>query len=153
MGSGWGGDGAAPPDAPQQSGKLATMPRRDGFTLIELLIVIVIIGLLAVVAMPFLWKTKDRAVLASMTQDLKVLATHQEIYFSRNLIYANDPALITDFQPTTGVTVTMTYAQTDGWAATATSAGLVGRQCGVFTGNATAADAPPATQQGIVECN
>jgi hypothetical protein len=69
------------------------------------------------------------------------------------LIYANDPVLITDFQATTGVTVKVTYAQTDGWAATAVSAGLVGKQCGVFTGNATAADAPPATRPGIVECN
>lgn len=153
MGSGWGGDGAAPPDAPKQSEKLATMPRRDGFTLIELLIVIVIIGLLAVVAMPFLWKTKDRAVLASMTQDLKVLATHQELYFSKSLIYANDPVLLTDFQPSVSVTVKMTYAQTDGWAATATSASLSGKQCGVFMGNATPADAPPAKQAGVVECN
>jgi prepilin-type N-terminal cleavage/methylation domain-containing protein len=128
------------------------MPRRNGFTLIELLIVIVIIGLLAVVAMPFLWKTKDRALVASMKQDLKILANHQEIYFSKNLIYADDPALIADFQASTGVTITVNYAQTDGWAAVATHAG-VPSQCGLFMGNALAADAAPATQAGVVECN
>ena len=128
------------------------MPRRAGFTLIELMIVIVIIGLLAVVAMPFLWKTKDRALIAAMKSDLKNLSNQQEIYFSKNLIYANDAAVIADYQMSTGVSIKVTYAQTDGWAATAAHAS-VPQTCGLFTGNATAADAPPATQAGIVECN
>lgn len=128
------------------------MRRRGGFTLIELLIVIIIVGLLAVLAQPFLWKTKDRALLSAMAQDLRVLATQQELYFSKNLQYANDPVLVGDFQPSTGIVITITYAQTDGWAATAQHSGVPGT-CGIFTGNAQPSDAPPATQPGVATCN
>jgi prepilin-type N-terminal cleavage/methylation domain-containing protein len=128
-------------------------PRRDGFTLIELMIVLVLIGLLATFAQTFLWRAKDRALMTSVKHDLKVLATQQESYFGSNLRYATVPTDINEFFPSQGVTVTITYAQTDGWAATATHISLLGRQCGLFTGNATATDAPPATQAGVIECN
>jgi prepilin-type N-terminal cleavage/methylation domain-containing protein len=128
------------------------MPRRDGFTLIELLIVIVILGLLVTFATPYLNKSRDRALVAAMKNDLRTFATQQEIYFARNLIYASNPTTVPDFQPSTGVTLFVTYAQTDGWAATAAH-GSISNQCGLFVGNATAADAPPATRAGSAECN
>jgi prepilin-type N-terminal cleavage/methylation domain-containing protein len=126
------------------------MPRRHGFTLIELLIVLVIIGLLAAVALPYLWKTKDRALVSAMSHDLRILSTQQEIYFMKSLIYADDPALMTDFHPSPGVTVTIPYAQTDGFAATATHASVPGG-CALFVGNAPVT--APATRPGTVACN
>lgn len=128
-------------------------PRRAGFTLIELLIVIVIIGLLATFAQTFLWKARDRAIISTMKSDLKVLATQQEIYFAQNLNYATDPTLISDFHPSPGVVITINAAQPDGWAGDATHTSISGVRCGLFIGNASAADAQPATRPGVAECD
>jgi prepilin-type N-terminal cleavage/methylation domain-containing protein len=133
--------------------KTVMKPNRSGFTLIELLIVIVLIGILAVIAQAYLWNAKDRALITNMQHDLKVLATQQEVYFARSLSYADDMIQLTDYTPSTGVQIQITYAQTDGWAATATHTSIAGVQCGVFHGNATAADAPPADRHGVVRCD
>ena len=128
-------------------------PRRDGFTLIELLTVVVIVGILAAFGISFLWQSKDRAMIATMQTDLKVMATHQESYFGKNLTYAADVSDLTDFDPSPGVTVVITAAGQTGWAGTAEHASLDGRQCGMFYGLAAASDAPPATSPGIVACD
>jgi prepilin-type N-terminal cleavage/methylation domain-containing protein len=127
-------------------------PRRDGFTLIELLIVIVLIGILAVIAQIYLWGAKDRALITAMQHDLKVFATQQEAYFARNFAYAPDAATLSDYTPSAGVDIVVTYANVDGWAATATHVSLASAQCGVFYGNALPGDAPPADQHGVVRC-
>jgi len=128
-------------------------PRRDGFTLIELLIVIVIIGLLAAFAQSFLWSAKDRALISTLKHDMRVLATQQETYFGSNFRYAPAPTDIGEYVSSPGVVITITYAQADGWAVIATHGSVVGKQCGLFIGNALAADAPPATQQGVIDCD
>ena len=128
------------------------MPRRGGFTLIELLIVMVIIGILATVAIQHFYQARNRALVTAMANDLRNFATQQELYFAANLTYANDALDVKDFTPSTGVTLTVTYGATDGWAATVVHTSVVS-QCGLFTGNAVASDAPPATRAGSVECS
>lgn len=129
------------------------MHNRRGFTLIELLIVMVIMGLLAAIASSFLWQAKDRGLLASMQSDLRALATFQEEFHPIGFTYTANLADLPSFSPSTGVTVTVTYAAPQGWAAQAQHSSLVGRTCGIFMGNAPAASGAPATQAGTVACD
>ena len=86
---------------------------RRGFTLIELLIVVVIIGILAVIAIPKFATTKGSAAMAKMKGDLRNLATAQESYYGDNNVYYSGPvpaaALI--YNPSQGVTITITVAR------------------------------------------
>jgi prepilin-type N-terminal cleavage/methylation domain-containing protein len=132
---------------------MATMPKRmNGFTLIELLIAMVLIAILATIGISRFWSVKDKALIGSMQSDLRNFASLQEDYFQKNYNYAPTAATIVDFVPSQGVTLTVTANAIDGWAATAAHASLIST-CGYFTGNATAADAPPATQNGVIGCN
>lgn len=126
--------------------------RRRGFTLVELLIVMLILGVLATIGVSRLWQAKDRAFQATVRQDLKILATQQEVYFERNLTYAGAASDLADYQSSNGVVVTISWAQPNGWAATATHNSLPGFQCGYYSGDAPAANASPATQPGLVGC-
>ena len=95
---------------------------KKGFTLIELLIVVVIIGILAAIAIPTFANTKEKAYIASMKTDLRNLITAQEAYFSdNNFTYAASVASMgTNYQSSSGVTVTLGSVTNTGWAATAT---------------------------------
>ena len=64
---------------PTASGLMRT---NTGFTLIELLIVVVIIGILAMIAIPQYANTKEKAYIAAMKTDLRNLASAQEAYWS-----------------------------------------------------------------------
>lgn len=125
---------------------------RDGFTLIELLIVVVVIGILAAIAIPKFSAAREKAYLASVTADLKNLATHQDLYQSDYQVYASDVADLTDLTPSEGITITINEADGTGWAATAYHTALAGRPCGIFYGSASASGAAPATQTGLVTC-
>jgi prepilin-type N-terminal cleavage/methylation domain-containing protein len=125
---------------------------KEGFTLIELLMVIVIIGLLATIAMQVFWSAKNRGFEAAMQSDLKSAAIHQETYFSRHITYAPTDTDLTDFDPTPGVSLNITYAQTDGWAGIATHVSAM-RHCGLMVGAAPAGSAGPATAPGVVACS
>lgn len=129
------------------------MPKRAGFTLIELLIVMVVIAILATIGVNRFWAAKDRALLATITGDLRNMAAEQEIYFEKNLAYAGALTDLNGWVPSPGVSIAITYAMSDGWAATGTHGSLVSGQCGIFTGNAPAASAPPAVRQGVIACN
>ena len=62
--------------------------RRTGFTLIELLIVVVIIGILAGIAIPKFSSAKEKTHVVAMTSDLRNLVTAQETYFQDFQVYA-----------------------------------------------------------------
>ena len=123
---------------------------RRGFTLIELLIVVVIIGLLASIAIPKFSNTKEKAYVGAMKSDLRNLATAEEAFFYDSSKYTTSFALMNNFTPSTGVTLTVTQATGSGWSATTTSQFAPGRQCALFSGSASAV--APATVEGRIAC-
>jgi prepilin-type N-terminal cleavage/methylation domain-containing protein len=129
------------------------MPRREGFTLIEILIVLVIVAILATIGVNRFWAAKDRGLQGVVQSDLRNMASAQEVYFEYNLSYASVVADLKDFSESSGITINVTYAANDGWAANATHVSLGAKQCGYFTGNAPAAQGAPATINGIIDCN
>jgi prepilin-type N-terminal cleavage/methylation domain-containing protein len=125
--------------------------RRDrrGFTLIELLIVIVIIGIMAMIALPKFRETRGKAFASTMRSDLKNIASLQEEYYYDNETYeANLGAL--GFAGTNGVVLTVVQADPAGWSATATHPAASPLLCSVFYG--AAAPIPPATVEGQIFC-
>jgi prepilin-type N-terminal cleavage/methylation domain-containing protein len=128
------------------------LPPREGFTLIELLIVIVIIGILAMIATSLFWGVKDRGLQTSMQSDLRSAATQQELYYAVHNSYAATPANLSDFAPSPGVVLTITYNGADGWAGTTTHPSLAAAQCGLAVNNAPLGSAPPVTAPGVVAC-
>ena len=129
-----------------------TPSRRNGFTLIELLIVVVVIGILASIAIPKFNFTQRRAFRSSMLSDLKNLANAQEMYHANHFRYSSDLAAL-KATPSEGVTLTVTEADGNGWAATATHAGISTGQCGIYYGDATASNGAPADVPGMVACD
>ena len=125
---------------------------RRGFTLIELLIVVVIIGILAVIAIPKFATSKGTAAMAIMKGDLRNLATAQEGYYGDNNVYYNGPlpAAAMLYNPSQGVTITVTNADNTGWAATAAYVSITSRTCALFQGSVS--PPAPATVEGVVAC-
>ncbi len=123
-----------------------------GFTLIELLIVVVIIGVLASIAIPKFSSMRTKSYIAAVTSDLKNVASQQEIYLSNQYTYAADVTDL-DITLTDAVTISVNESTGTGWAATGSHSGLAGQQCGIYFGDASAANASPATQPGFVTCN
>jgi type IV pilus assembly protein PilA len=122
---------------------------RTGFTLVELLIVTVIIALLASIAMMTYGKFSGRARAAAMRSDLRNLASAQESYLATNFQYTMNVGLL-EFNPTSGVALTMSEASTGGWSATSTHPAAQPLVCAIFYG--TAAPLPPATHEGRINC-
>jgi prepilin-type N-terminal cleavage/methylation domain-containing protein len=125
---------------------------RRGFTLIELLIVVVIISILAAIAIPKFTSAKEKAYMSHLRTDLRNLATAQEAYSTDNAVYyagaVPSPALV--YNPSPGVTITITVANATGWGAVSAYPSQTTRTCALFTG-AVAAPAP-ATVQGVIAC-
>ncbi len=126
--------------------------RDKGFTLIELLIVVVVIGVLASIAIPKFSRVRERSYIASVTLDLKNLATQQEIFHGDNMTYAADHTSIPNMSTSASVNLTVNEASPGGWAATGWHDAVPGRQCGIYYGAAGAGNAVPATSAGIVVC-
>ena len=109
------------------------------------MIVVVIIGILAAIAIPKFSSTREKAYIAQVTSDLKIMASQMETYQSNNDIYATNVSLLIDFTMSQGVNVTINEANLGtGWAATGFHSALVGRQCGIFYGDGSAANAVAA---------
>ncbi len=130
------------------------MPQgRRGFTLIELLLVTAIIGILASIAIPKFSAAQEKAFIASVTSDLKIMSSQMEIYQAENLTYPASVALLTDFTLSARVNITINEATAGaGWAATGYHDALTARQCGIFYGSGSASNAVPATSAGTVVC-
>jgi type IV pilus assembly protein PilA len=131
-----------------------SMQSRRGFTLIELLIVVVIIGILAAIAIPKFANTKEKAVVASMKSDLRNLAGTQEVYWNQAQTYYGGVVPnsgVLDFQPSTGVTITIINASAAGWSAQATAVPLTNTTCVIYYG--TVPPIPPAQADAAVACS
>ena len=126
----------------------AAPANRRGFTLIELLIVVVIIGILAAIAIPKFANTKEKAYLASMKSDLRNLVTAQEGYLGDYMAYSGAVSNLT-YQSSAGVTITIGFADSKGWNATAAHNGST-RTCGIYYG--TAASPIPGANEGSPNC-
>jgi len=129
------------------------LSHRRGFTLIELLIVVVIIGILAVIAIPKFATTKGSTAMAVQKGDLRNLATAQESYYGDNNVYYAGavPSALLIYNPSQGVTITITAADNTGWAATSAYLAITPRTCAMFQGSVS--PPPPATVEGVVACN
>ncbi|HLZ45440.1 MAG TPA: prepilin-type N-terminal cleavage/methylation domain-containing protein [Gemmatimonadales bacterium] len=121
---------------------------RTGFTLIELMIVVVIIGLLAVIAIPKFGNTKEKAYIASMKSDLRNLVTAEEAYFADSVAYTEQTDCNTPPAPgsaawcaSTGNTLDKLKARQGGWTARMTN-GNTAIACGIYVAGAT--PFPPA---------
>jgi prepilin-type N-terminal cleavage/methylation domain-containing protein len=123
--------------------------KRTGFTLIELLIVVVIIGILAMIAIPKFQNTKGKAMVTAIKSDLRNLAQAEEAYLFDNDSYTAVIGSLT-YQSSPGVVLTITNATASGWSATATHPQSFPLTCGIFVGNVPAQ--PPATVEGLIGC-
>ena len=128
------------------------MTRRDsqqGVTFVELLTVVVIVGLLAVFALPRLTRNREKTIIASMQSDMRNLATAEEGYYYANATYsANAAALNITLSP--GNVLTINQATVSGWAGTISNP-LTSQQCYLFHGNATPVGS--ATTEGDINCS
>ena len=129
------------------------MNAKNGFTLVELLIVVVVLGILAAIAIPKFSSFRERSLTSMVILDLKNFASQQEVYHGDNFSYASSVADVTNMVVSEGVNITVTQADGRGWAATGWHDALVGRQCGIFYGVASAGNAPPATTAGVIACD
>ena len=145
------------------------MRSRHGFTMIELLAVLTIMGVLVTIATPRYANARDRAIVASMTEDLKSLVTAQESFYTNNDDYAGSFSAGSEraakggdgqvnLSPSQGNDLTLTYhagSTGAGWSATITNPSLTGRgitTCGIFIGPDSDSPSANVTQPGVPTC-
>ena len=90
-----------------------------GFSLFELLVVIAIIGVLAAVAVPRFGDFRAAAYDARSQQDLRNLASAQELHRAANASYAADVAELESFRTSEGVDLQIEVADATRFRATA----------------------------------
>jgi type II secretory pathway pseudopilin PulG len=91
--------------------------------LFELLVVIAIIGVLAAAAIPKFSDFRAAAYDSRSQQDLRNLASAEELYRASNDIYADDAGLLPSFRPSEGVELTIDSADNTAFHATASHPG------------------------------
>lgn len=94
--------------------------KNDGFSLFELLVVIAIVGILAAVSIPRFSDFRATAYDSRSQQDLRNLASAQELHRATNTRYAAATTEIDAFQASEGVAVTIEAADETAFRATAT---------------------------------
>ncbi|MBI4410221.1 MAG: prepilin-type N-terminal cleavage/methylation domain-containing protein [Gemmatimonadetes bacterium] len=132
---------------------------RKGFTLIELLIVVVIIGILAAIAIPKFGSAREKAYFSAMKQDLRNLASQQEIYYSNNYSYTSSVTAL-GFNASEAVNLGTIDAEQSGFSVSSTHKALAAtRGCAIWIGDATPAPSTPGgtaiatTQKGAPVCD
>lgn len=126
--------------------------RRAGFTLLEMLITLTVIAALAAMALLRVEGINADAYRASVRADLRSVALAQELYHQTEMRYGALDDL-SAYAPSEGVTVTLTFADNLGFAATAVHAGLPGEVCGYFAGTVPGGSAAPADVPGRTACD
>lgn len=91
-------------------------PRR-GFTLVELLVVVLIISVLAAIGLNRVWKTKEKAYVASMVSDLRTMVTAQEDFRTDSSRYTADFAQLSMARRSAGVEIVIEAAGDSSWRA------------------------------------
>jgi prepilin-type N-terminal cleavage/methylation domain-containing protein len=92
---------------------------QHGFSLFELLVVIAIIGVLAAAAIPRFADFRAAAYDSRSEQDLRNLASAQELYRASNETYADDVGLLASFAPSEGVELSIESADNTAFRASA----------------------------------
>lgn len=123
-----------------------------GFTLIELLVVVTLIGLITLIALPRFTGARQKAYRSQALTDLRSLITAQEAYWDNTKSYADDVALLDDFNQTPNVVITILETAGNGWSAKATHDSDDTIECGFYTGPVTPPGIP-GIQEGRVECS
>ena len=107
-------------------GTRQTQQQDDGFTLVELLVVVIIIGVLAVIAIPTYLGQRERAFDAQLTSDLRNAAIRMEQGLRLNDGVYTASAL-DDFVATQGVITVSSVTSATAFCLTASLAGLPDR--------------------------
>ena len=97
--------------------------RERGFSLFELLVVIAIIGVLAAAAVPRFADFRAAAYDSRSQQDLRNLASAQELYRAVNETYAADVGSLPSFIPSEGVDLQIDSADNAAFRASASHPG------------------------------
>jgi prepilin-type N-terminal cleavage/methylation domain-containing protein len=92
---------------------------RNGFSLFELLVVIAIVGILAAVSIPRFSDFRATAYDSRSQQDLRNLASAQELHRAANPRYAAGTGDLVSFRPSDGVEMNIDSADEIGFRATA----------------------------------
>jgi len=122
---------------------------RRGFTFIEILVVMIVIGILASLAYLRIQQSKDKAVVASMTSDLRAVAEEQEAYYFQNRIYS---AILDSLnpRPSPGDSITIHEATASGWSGSVLNP-KTPKRCYIMVG--AAAPVGSATSDGVISCS
>lgn len=125
-----------------------------GFTLLELMIVTVLLGILAMIAVPFYQDFRRNAARGALRQQLRTLAQAQQMHFLEYDVYTNDVDDL-DYRPARDLQTEFHVAgggggSSAGWSARLTDPDF-GVRCAIFHGGAT--PFAPATVEGEIACD
>lgn len=89
--------------------------RRGGFTFVEIMTVLALIAILVVIAVGKYNKSYEKALRATMIQDLRNTTTAQELYYRLYQTYAPNISLV-DIEPSPKSTIYITDSSPQGWS-------------------------------------